>query len=199
MDRAVAGGADLERPGFGVPCYVAGPYDGVVREVLLAYKHGGAYGFVRPLGTRLALPLRAACAAATRGPPVVVALPSRAARERERGYRHVEELVSRALRSARLGAPRMRALRTLRGRTGQVGLDAEARERNAERIALRRAAGSLRGREVVLVDDIVTTGATVRAAVAALERGGAEVVAIAALCAAERFDARGIPEVETGG
>lgn len=197
MDRAGSGAARLERPGFGVPCYAAGPYEGALRAVLLAYKHGGIHGFSRPLGARLAEPLRSACAAATRGPPVVVALPSRASRERQRGYRHVDDLVRCALRSAGLRVPRMRVLRTLRGRTAQVGLDADARERNAARIALRRAAGSLHGLEIVLVDDIITTGATMRAAASVIARGGGTVVAIAALCAVERFDARGERGVET--
>ena len=48
----------------------------------------------------------------------------------------------------------------------------------------------MRGREVVLVDDIVTTGATVFAAREALENAGATVIAIVALCVAERRDTR---------
>lgn len=194
VDRAA--GSLCDGLSLGAPCYVAGPYAGVVRAVLLAYKHGGAYGFARPLARRLSAPLTAACMGATRDPPIIVPLPSRAKRERERGYRHVEVLVRVALRASGMRVPVVRALRALPGRTGQVGLGAAARERNAARIALRRGGRGLRGAEVVLVDDIVTTGATVRAAVAVLELAGARVIAVAALCAAERADTRGNREVE---
>ena len=71
-----------------------------------------------------------------------------------------------------------------------MGLRAGERERNA---ALARVPkymlGRLRGREVVLVDDIVTTGATLDAAATALEAAGATVIATVALAAAERRSA----------
>lgn len=187
-----------EHHGIGVPCYALGPYDGALRDVLVAYKHGGAFGLSRLLGRLLATPLREACVAVDRGPPVIVALPSRAKRVRERGYRHVDELVKVAMRVGRIAAPRRRLLRTLPGRTGQVGLEAAERERNAQRVdVLRRfRRRTWRGVEhaplgdtpVILVDDIVTTGATLRAAIATLEREGATVVAAVALCVTSRRD-----------
>lgn len=190
--------------GSNLPCYVAGPYDGAVREVLLAYKHGGAHGFVRPLGARLGGVLRTACAenlprqdaGARAGPPHIVTIPSRPARVRSRGYRHVEDLVRVAVRHERLPMRHVRALRVLRGRTGQVGLGAEARERNARRIAVRGSAKNLRGAQVILVDDIVTTGATIRAACDVLERAGARVIAVVALCSAVRRDTPEKTQVE---
>lgn len=259
-------GPILSIDGLGVPGYAATRYEGPTRGALLAYKHRGAYGFVRPLGRHLARVLAHALGgaagraeASAEGPaegraegpaegraerlsvcpseipceipserpaaarpraPVVVPLPSRRRRVRERGWKHVDELVRVALRTrphppgALLAGPSptgaspadprppdprspdprplavVAALRTLRGRTGQVGLDQAGRERNARRIAVRaKAARLLNGREVILVDDIVTTGATARAAIAALEREGARVVAVVALCVAPRRDA----------
>lgn len=197
--RVVLGGdaAPVRRvDGVGVPCYAATAYAGPTRAALLAYKHGGAFSFVRPLGRRLSGPLERVLADDSGGMrrlanriPVLVSLPSRSQGVRERGWKHVDELVKAALRASNFPAARCSALRALRHRTGQVGLDAVRRERNARLIAVRRrAVRRLRGRPVILVDDIVTTGATLRAAVAALEAVGVEVVAAVALCTALRRD-----------
>lgn len=203
----------LDVPALGVPGFAAGPYGGVLRSVLLAYKHRGAYGFHRLLGERMIEPLRAALAAehhrqsslASQGSlgsfdetagrvapsaPVFVPLPSRRRRERERGYRHVDVILRDGLRAGRLPGGRVRALAPRRGRVGQVGLRPSERERNARLIRVRRASvRAIAGRGVILVDDIATTGATLRAAIAVLEAEGISVVGAVALCAAERRDA----------
>lgn len=176
----------------GVPVYVAGPYAGPPRALLLACKHGGRTVFARQLGALLRAPLRDALRNAHgRTPPVLVAAPSRASRVRARGFRHVELIARAALRGWGPGSPRPRllpgVLRALPGRRAQVGLDAAARRRNAARVAVRRAARPiLWHREVILVDDIVTTGATVDGACRALEGAGARVIGVVALCLVER-------------
>ena len=211
----------------GVPACVAGAYEGPLRAQLVALKHAGHTGFARELGARLNAPLCVAFSLA-RGPtmPLLVTVPSRAARVRERGYRHVDMLVRAALRcgipapvtsaahspasggldvqSAPIAtdvhrtprtAPRPwlvpRALRARPGRTSQVGLTAIQRQRNAALVEVTPAARTiLRGREVVLIDDVITTGATVAAAHRALTEAGARVIAIVALCGVERRSER---------
>lgn len=192
-----AGDPGARAAGLGVPCFVAAAYERPVSAMLVAYKHGGAFGFSRPLGRLLALPLRRACEQQRNGsaPPLLVPLPSRRAHTRERGFRHVDELVRVAARTAGLPLRPRRALRATAGRAAQLGLGASGRERNARRIAVTRRAG-VRGREVVLVDDIVTTGASCRAAIAAIEGAGGAVIAVAAVCAAVRRDTRGKGMVE---
>ncbi|MGK0740703.1 ComF family protein [Leucobacter sp. Z1108] len=207
----------------GVPACVAGPYEGPLRAQLVAFKHAGHTGFARELGARLNAPLRVAISLA-RAPtmPLLVTVPSRAARVRQRGYRHVDMLVRAALRcgtsapvtpaaySPASGSPGIsfaphspgmqrtprtaprpwllpRALSARPGRTSQVGLTATQRQRNAALVEVTPAARTiLHGREVVLIDDVVTTGATVVAAHRALTEAGARVIAIVALCAVER-------------
>lgn len=190
--------APVERD-IGLPCFAAGVYDGPVRAMLVLYKHAGRAKYVRELAPRLRAPLLAALARC-RGPdaPVLVAVPSRRAQVRRRGYRHVDLLIARALRGPgsragarprRIAALHLPALRALRGRTAQVGLGARARERNARRVAVKRSCMKLlRGRDVVLVDDVVTTGATLRAASERLENAGARVVAAVVVCAVPRRD-----------
>lgn len=199
----------------GVTVCAASWYSGALREMLVACKHQGRTGFARELGVRLRTPLRAVLSGRT-GAVYVVTAPSRAARVRERGYRHVDLIVQRAIRRwvidgeglSDVAEPRVRllprALRALPARSGQVGLDAHARAANAALITTGRAARyRLRGAQVVLVDDIVTTGATVAAAKHELEAAGAEVLGIVALCAVERRaevrHARSKTQVEDGG
>lgn len=179
------------------PVYAAGTYTGPLRAVLIACKHHGQTGFARELGEQLRGPLRVALhlcqrTAPGRAMPLLVPAPSRPARVRQRGFQHVETMIAAAVRGARLdGVPlpearQVRALRALPGRVGQVGLTPTQRLHNARQVAVRRGATHrIRGRDVVLVDDIVTTGATSLAACEALQHAGARVVAVASVCTVE--------------
>lgn len=108
---------------------------------------------------------------------VIVPLPLHASRFRQRGFNQSAEL-ARAL--ARLsGKPLVaRALRRIRKTKQQTKLGIKARQRNVEgafKVCEAREI-DVRGRRVVLVDDVYTTGATVKAATRALLRAGAETV-----------------------
>lgn len=172
-----------------------GFYDAALRTLLIACKHEGRTRVARVLGDLLSGPLRAALRARDGLlPALIVTVPSRPAKVRERGFRHVDLILRFALRRLRVsGDPRTYvitgALTTLPGRTGQVGLQAVQRERNAALLRVpKRMRGRLRGREVVLVDDIVTTGATLQAAACVLAAAGAQVVGIVVLGVTKRLD-----------
>lgn len=179
-------------PKFGAtgPWCVATEYEGAVRQMIVHLKHQGRVGFARELGRALAVPLGSILAHYPLAVPVLLPMPSRRSRVRERGYRHLE-LVSRHARDA-LGYRKnlrgshfeiSRALRPTRGRAGQVGLGTAARLANAGHIELRRRDVSrLQGRSVILIDDIITTGATLAAAETVLRAAGLQVLGAAALC-----------------
>ncbi len=177
------------------PTVAAGAYDGAVRPAVLAFKERGRAELARPLGTALALAV-AAVVTAVPGPlpqqVLLVPVPSSAAALRERGRDHVRELAARAvreLRAAGLPAAQARLLRR-RGRVrDSAELSAGQRRANlAGTFALAPGAGIVEGR-LVLVDDVVTSGATLTEAgsvLAPLARPGGPPVLAAVVAATPR-------------
>jgi predicted amidophosphoribosyltransferase len=129
-------------------------------------------------------------------PILVIPVPSRWQARRERGEDRMARTTALALRLLRTdpeftGAPRLRLCRGLRVRgtvKDQAGLGAEARRSNlagAMSIRPMSALGrwqAVAGRRCVVVDDVVTTGASAEEAVRAVNSVGAEVVAVVAIC-----------------
>jgi ComF family protein len=154
------------------PLAAAAPYAGPVRGVLLAHKERGRLALVRPLASTLAAAVRAL------DPPagtVLVPVPSSPAAVRERGHDHARRLAAATARRTGLRARPL--LRQARPVADSAGLTAAERALNL-RGAL-RARRPLDGLRVLVVDDVVTTGATLREAVRALRAAGAQVHGVA--------------------
>lgn len=157
-------------------------FEGVPARIVRALKADGRTGLARELAPALRVAVDAALGAASVGRPggeqiVLVPIPTSRAAYRRRGYRVVELVAQRAgLRTARL-------LVTARATADQRGLDRDARRRNVAHALGARDAAGLR---VLVIDDVVTTGATLEEAVRALRAGGAEVVGAATIAATPR-------------
>jgi ComF family protein len=158
--------------GRGLVVHSAFRYEHEPARMLRALKEEGRTALARPLG--LALAQRAASAFPDTDARYVP-IPTSAASMRRRGYRVVELLLRRS------GLPALRALRPARRTADQRALGREDRERNA-RGSLRADPG-VRGRRVVIVDDVVTTGATLVDAERALIAAGADVLGAVTLAA----------------
>ncbi|SEO71368.1 ComF family protein [Trujillonella endophytica] len=157
------------------PTVAAAVYAGPVRPAVNAFKEHGRAELARPLGAALALAVaavRAGVPAAGAGTPVLlVPLPATRAALRARGRDHVAELARAAvaeLRSAGVPAEVARLL----GRSGRVadsaGLSSVQRRENLAGSFAVRGGAVRRGVLLVLVDDVVTSGATLTEAAAAL-------------------------------
>ncbi len=137
---------------------------------LSAAVHRFKYGGWRALGPPLAALLAARLAVDGLPAAAVMAVPLHGARLRERGYNQSEELARALRRRLGLRTPPGRLLR-VRDTPPQVGLDRLRRLRNVE-AAFAWSGPPGRGEPVLLVDDVVTTGATLEACAAALSVTG---------------------------
>jgi len=142
-----------------------------VDRLLHQLKYGGRLALADWAAAQLA---RAAAAAFdTRGegawPDRVMAVPLSAARQRERGFNQAHEIAARV--AASLGLPVAHALERIGGGVPQAALPWSARARNVRGAFACR--DRLSGARIALVDDVMTTGATVAAAAATLRGAGA--------------------------
>ncbi len=158
-------------------------YEGVVRQAILALKEQGRTDVARPLAAALS----AAIASAVRGEVELATIPPSRSAYRRRGYDPVQLLLARA----RLSKPE-RVLERVRRTDRQKTLDRDARARNLS--GSLSASSPLHGRRFLLVDDVVTTGATMIEAARAIRDGGGEVVSAAALA----FTPRRLPIATSG-
>lgn len=147
-----------------------GVYDGSLREMVHALKYRGR----RMIAASLAERMRRSGASVLAGADAVVPVPLHPRRFWSRGFNQADDL------ARNLGLPVWRVLRRHRGGPPQAGLPALERLANAqgaygigvvERVRQRHR-NRLQGATIVLVDDVLTTGATLNACAAVLRQAG---------------------------
>ncbi|AKS35363.1 ComF family protein [Mycolicibacterium goodii] len=170
----------------GIPVFALGRYAGARRRAIVAAKEHGRADLLPPLANALNCGLeRLLTWGIVVAPLTVVPAPTRRSAARRRGG----DPVTRIAVSATAGLPGVTTIPALRLRPwvrDSVGLPGGDRQRNlAGRIRLTQA-GARRltngaGGDVVLVDDVVTTGATVTESVRTLRKSGVDVSAMLAI------------------
>jgi predicted amidophosphoribosyltransferase len=177
-----------------VPAVSLGSYAGLLRQVLLAYKERRRVALRHDLGPRLAELVGAIEHVSAGRRAVLVPVASSAASSRSRGHHPVGALTAIAANTLqRQGYPVsvLDCLRHTRRVADQSELTAAARRANLAGAFMvrKRYAARLSGLDVVVIDDIVTTGATAAEAVRAIEAAGGFVVGIVALASTPRHHA----------
>jgi predicted amidophosphoribosyltransferase len=202
---------DLEQVPFlaePTPCPVGLPlpfavtaYDGVAKAAVVAHKEHAVLSLAAPLGRALALSVMAVLARPSRGAGALAGIalvppPSSAATVRERGHDPLERILRvcvRSLRAAGIAAESAQVLARTRQVADQAGLSASARAGNLTGAfeVRRRAAARLPGTPVIVVDDVLTTGATAAEVARATRAAGADLRGIAVIAATQRRSAAG--------
>lgn len=170
----------IRRTSGGVPLWAGLAFDGVAAGVLRAVKEDGQTSLIRTLRPALAAAVDAQRAELDErhGIDVVVPVPTSRSAYRRRGFR-VPELLAGGT-----GIPMRRLLVPARRVRDQRGLGAEDRRRNVEGAFIAQRPGA--GAGALVVDDVVTTGATCAEAARALRAAGFHVVGAVAVAATPR-------------
>jgi len=178
--RTIEIGADAGEPGesqseqagaYTLRIDYALDYNSVVSTLITELKYGDKPG----LAGVLALFMNSALAGGVSRDTVVIPVPIRHSRRRERGYNQSELLAECMARARGLSLESGLLLKT-RNTRSQTSLEREERMRSTVGSFGVRRGGRLSGRRVLLVDDVVTTGSTLRECARAVLKAGAREV-----------------------
>jgi competence protein ComFC len=149
-----------------------GVYEEPLRSAIHKLKYNNGWRVAKPLGTMVGVRLAPLLQS---GHPIITFVPMNRRKRRARGYDHAEKLAESIAGSLGLAAACL-LVRT-RATKPQVGLSHQARRHNVKG-AFRLASEPLQGDDIVLVDDILTTGSTLSECARVLKKGGAgEIIA----------------------
>jgi ComF family protein len=159
--------------------YSFGSYDDALRKLIHIFKYGKVESLAEPLGRFLlqSLPMDQMF-------DLVIAMPMHWRKRWERGFNQAELLAAPVAK--RYGVKLASNLRRRRYTKPQAGLSEAQRRENLRNCFCVSRPGELTGKRVLLIDDVFTTGATLRAAAAALKEAGASYVCALTLARVDR-------------
>ncbi len=152
----------------------AGRYDGIVRDIILLYKYSG----FEVLGELLADYIEQTLGLEEDlwvGVDAIVPVPLHPAREKKRGFNQSRVLAKRLSRIKKIQLLERRLVKT-KNIPPQTSLEANERATNVRGAFKVRGADTIKGKIILLVDDVYTTGSTLRECSLVLERAGAKEV-----------------------
>jgi ComF family protein len=162
-----------------------------MRAVIHALKYDHMHPAARRMGRMLAQAM-ATLAGEAPAEMLVVPIPLHRSRQAERGFNQARLLAAHALKALGTSHPEWKltlapaALMRLRATESQASLTPRERRNNVCGAFSVSDAAAVKDRHILLVDDILTTGATARAAAQTLKRAGAISVWVATLARARR-------------
>ncbi|MGH9720324.1 MAG: ComF family protein [Bryobacteraceae bacterium] len=164
--------------GFDV-AYCFGAYEGTLSRLIQLMKFEGMRPLARPLGEFLwrALPLSTEADA-------VVPMPLHWKRRYQRGFNQAELLAREVARRRRI--PVWNAVRRMRNTPSQTELTSAQRRKNMEGAFCLTRRADVEGKKILLVDDVMTTGASASACASIIKRGGARSVTVLTVARADR-------------
>ena len=169
--------------------YSFGFYEGSLRKLIHLFKYSG----MKPLGKRLAgLLCRALPDEANATFDAVVPMPLHWRRRWRRGFNQSEILARQVAKSRRV--PMLDVVKRVRATAVQAGLTNSNRRKNVAGAFRVSSRTRVAGKRILLIDDVMTTGATAAACANALKRSGASSVTLLTLA---RVDRRLGPSVST--
>jgi ComF family protein len=161
-------------------------YDGCLAALIQSFKYRGKVQLARPLGALLLGAFGFYWGSA--GVDLIVPVPLHRSRLRRRGFNQALLLIDRWPSMARAGAASLgstaiepRVLRRLRPTPPQTGLQRRERRHNLRGVFGLKDANRVKGRRVLLVDDVLTTGATADECARVLVQAGARWVDVLTL------------------
>jgi ComF family protein len=177
----------LAPPAF-VKAVAYGGYHGELRSLVHLLKYHG----MQPIAGRLGALLADILEPFAGRPMLVIPVPMHTVKQRQRGFNHAELLARGAMVEMRRRHPQWvlhletSLLKRVRVTVSQAGLTTHQRRQNLRGAFFAPKSARLAGRDVLLVDDIYTTGATVRACSRVLMNAGARSVRVATVARAQR-------------
>lgn len=170
-----------------LPVFVWGNYSGILKRAIAALKYDNQPQLAHPLGQRLAQAWLQSPAATHAKKFTVVPIPLHSTKLQQRGYNQAE-LIAQSFCDVTGYKQQPQGLERMRTTEAQFGLSAQAREQNlADAFKVgKRLQNHPPHSPVLLVDDIYTTGATVRSAAQALHKQGISVYGVVAIATSKQ-------------